>query len=301
MKTLNFSSLLCFSLVLGACSSYRAPESIESKMARYESKEKLENNIQIEAIQYKYRGRSIASTPDDQMKERYYSKLSHRSVYFLTLHNQYRELASFLPQEVSQVEICPAFHTALVDTPPTSFTHKNINYQKLALAPHALENAALYPELSLSVNDGVQFNSLQNILTQEPYKKSQFGEILLSAVELHLSQIRQELETLCQSGQSANYHIYENLLTYYGEKISAQKDSETMKMLLKTNLFVNTALINSLQQYQKQGGRSIASDEYSIEDTGVVLHKESLRRLGAEWTEDYFKTIYTKRRSLGNN
>jgi hypothetical protein len=270
-------------------------------MARYQSKEKLSNNIQISAIQYKYRGRKIASTEDDQVKARYFNKLSDKSIYFLTLHNQYQELGSFVPQRVPQVESCPRFHTALVDTPPASFANKKINYEKVDIHSEALSHLALYPELALPVRDGAHYDSLKTLLTKETHKIKSFGPLLLSAVQLRLSDIHQELESLCQTGQSPNYYIYDNLISYHADQIATEKNTKTMKILLKTNLFVNTAIIKSMHNYSQKGGRSIASFGHSNVDSAGILKKEGMRRLGAEWTDDYFKTIYTKRRTLGDN
>lgn len=304
MKTKLAIFTICTSLV-SCAGNYQRPESFESKMARFKSKSAGVNLVPDLAVSstadFKTaRTRGPASVKSSKKKD-HYTEHTNKKLYFLTLFTQYHNLSKFSGSEtVSSVNICPSFHSILVD-------HKDkfeaegfqanqrvkINFDSI-YKPEVLTDKSKhssYPELMLPVTKDSLHPNVAELISSS--KTSLTKEVVEKAINIHLEKTLEELTELCDTGASNNYYIYENLITHI-KKQGFRANETNMKVLLKTSIFSNRALIKSFEKSaSKSRGRGIASVKKSAPKE---LYTETMvGRLGVEWSESYFDSMTTNR------
>lgn len=295
---------ICTTLV-SCAGNYQRPESFESKMARFKSASAEINRVPDLQVSSKAnfktkRTRGPASVETTPKKD-HYTEHTNKKLYFLTLFTQYHNLAKFSGNETkTSINICPSFHSILVDHKDKfeaegfqANQRVNINFDAVYKPDVIADSNKLssYPELMLPVSKDSLHPNVAELISSNKTVKTK--DVVVKAINIHLEKTLDELTELCDTGASNNYYIYENLITHI--KKQGFRASETnMKVLLKTSIFSNRALIKSFEKSaSKSRGRSIAS-------IGSVAPKElytetMVNRLGVEWSESYFDSVTSDR------
>jgi hypothetical protein len=289
-----------FTVVLFAgCASnyYQRPESIDSKMQRYKSKNKNENIVPSLTVRPIHFSNQIKTTRTPASSN---SKValpqSNKKFYFLTLLGQYHSLSSYLPKQYKKKEInfCPHFHSSLVDYNENPNSQKKtsrlIDHKNLASWDSMKKfDASQYPELNLSISETEAEPRVVDIIgnEQERKKYSSPKDLVYRAMNTHLTKTYKELNTLCEYGNSANYYHYENLLGHIQRKGTQFKaNTESIQILLKSTLYSNMTLLNSFEN-NRPNGRVPASAGTTVYTN--PYHLELLNRLNAPWALNYLK------------
>ena len=277
-------------ILLGCSSHYKKPESIESKMTRFQSKDLALNRLpQIEVVNFRPTARGLASMPKENSGKSL--KYSNKKLYFLTLYRQHKEFAGYAQgyENLPEISICPSFHTTLVNYR----NKKNISMKHLRRDYRPLFNtknldASIYPELSLSTPEGI---SVKEKIKRNP--NEDVSQIVLKGVVFHRKKIHQELQELCEYGYSKNYYAYENLITKQEKERVLTANTEGIKILLKTMPFVNKFLLDSLNSSsRKKINRNIASIQKKEDDP---YYQALVQQFKTPWIKDYFQNIRQRR------
>lgn len=281
--------------LVGCAGHYRRPESFAAKMARFQPKHTNPNTVPSYEISpqipenfqvRKSRGPASVQENEDPQK----SLPTTKRLYFITLYGQYRKLGQYLEKENPPVlKHCPSFHTTLVNykenLPDAQKMSVSLEKRYGNLTP---DTVGTYPELALPLSpegsqprlyDAIKNDGIENASTN-------FNR----ALAIHLGKTYKELEELCESGTSENYYNYENLTTHIkrqGQEFGPNKGS--LKILLKTTVFSNMTLIESLKGGEKRSrGRLPASTG----NPGHEFYKNGLiDALGVQWTQSYLDKL----------
>ena len=270
-------------LTLTACGHYAPPESFESKMARYQVKKAQSQSVpEITPVDFRVSGSRMPASVSKQNKKSEDVTFSNKKLYFITLYRQYNELASFASTSTPEVTQCPSFHSAMVDfqTPSAPSVNWKAQYEANKLGDQSY--SSYYPELYLPAGDSTQGPKVLDILKKEPHNTS----IVQSAVDHHVKKIYAELAELCEYGSSDNYYAFENLHTEMQRRDIAPAGVKGMKVLLKTSLFSNKALIESLKRNAPRTNRAPAQVM-----TQTDFDYEVMKRLGVTWAQQYYQTL----------
>ncbi len=290
---------IIFSLltVVISCASYNGPESIDEKMSRYQARNKNQPTTpDMPIFHHKYISRAISSVSANEsiVLEKY----SNKRIYFLTLLHQYNQARSILNIESPKVGICPNFHTSMINNSiglNSSVKDKAVvDYGYIPFASYSKkEYYTTHPEMHLPLSHSGQHPSIVDSVVSSKEVKPDINKLVTTAYKVHLEKNYQELRTLCQNGQSRNYYVFENLITYIKSHRNFSKSAFGMKSLLKTTIFSNIALMHAFKSMIPKG-RSIASNskEYS------TFEEEIFSRLDATWTKDYFREMLRRRNAL---
>ena len=297
-----FSKLQVTSLLLllsaGCASSYRAPESVEQKIARYEPQGTKTNLVPelptAKASKAAKAGRAPASVSMEAPEETS-SDLQHsnKRLYFLTLFSQYKELDA----KGRELNICPHFHSQLVDHSESYRNQmtsvKAIPQYSAQLIENILKDETLlsqYPEFALPMTETNLRPRVIDVLAKAPVeKREELSKMELErALMIHSNKTYAELAELCEYGSSDNYYIFENMVAHMNRHKNSPQP-EQLRILLKSSLMFNHALVQSLKgQQTKAPSRAPASAETT---TGIPYTSEALKRLNAAWSQEYFKTM----------
>lgn len=286
--------------LLGCAGSYKRPESIESKMERFKSKSAQINKVPdfqvLSDVSFKRTRRGPASTAK---KKDMQTEHTNKKLYFLTLLSQYNNLSKYSSaQAVPAVNICPSFHSILVDhkekfeaegfkkNTKVNLDFKSIYSSEVYQNPKQL---SYYPELMLPVTKEEVHPTVAEYMTSN--NTANASQVMGNAINVHIGKTYDELKELCDTGASNNYYIYENLITHVKSQ-GFRANATNMKTLLKTSIFTNVALIKSFEKTAKKSrGRGLAS----VNTTKDSYTDAVVDRLGVEWSETYFDTMTSNR------
>ena len=294
-------------LVLSSCAG---PESYQQKMARYEPKSFSQNLVpDIKTGNFKFKnspkssesgpGRFPASVKEGppQTLEGKEINPTNKKLYFLTLFSQYETLKHFSAEfSAPSVSICPNFHNGLLGFKDKySRFEKNYSGIKKLTYDSAKFDDEMYlaskPELLLPLSKDTIAPKVIDIIKSSPEKMSgmAINELVNKAIEIHLAKTYSEIRELCEYGVSDNYFVYENLITHIKNN-KFEAGPQNMNTLLKTTVFSNIALINSLDKENTPArGRSIAS--VGSEEKVFPYSNEVITRMSVPWVNQYFNYI----------
>ena len=277
--------LIC-SIGLLSCSSYRAPESFQDKMARFNPKSKYTNTIpDIEINESLFSGRKMASIKRKK-KKKTFSPFSNKRLYFLTLFQQYNKLRTFSKKETSKISICPNFHTAFLDN-KNRYKQQGTIRTNFSYSSNLGEKELLnFPEMFLPLSKEDKTPRVVDLYLKDRSKN--LNGIVQEALDIHLGKTFKELTELCEYGSSDNYYAYENLATHLKSKGTFPASKSNLKILFKTTLFSNKALIKS---FSKTKGRGIASAKPDLQGT---FFENVVNRLDVDWAVDYLNSYQEK-------
>lgn len=293
MTNKKFLLLLAPTILLASCSNL---ESFDQKMARYQSRDKVENKVpEFPAVEFKSINRSIAST-DEKIAptEMNMKDVTNKKLYFQSLYDQYLSLVEFIPEKDYPVlETCPQFHSNFLESKSTQASKTSPTSLLYSYSADALKDKAYtskHPELYLPVSSDEHGPKVIDLLSSKPeLKNSEQSEIVKMALTNHLGKTYQEVKELCEHGVSQNYYIFENLMTYSKTK-GIHSNLEGVKILLKTTLFSNHALKTSLTSFKESSsGRFPASKETQKNMNNG--QEEVMKRLNVVWMKDYYQNM----------
>lgn len=275
-------------IILFGCSSiYQAPESIQEKMGRYQSRRQNPNQVPaISAIEHLHSGRSPASTEVKENKQ--LRKYSNKRLYFLALLSQYHRFQQYLPPaNGEEINLCPSFHTSYVEQisaikilseakrklslPQLNST---ITPQIMAARPYFLlpmDTQMMVPTVGEYLNASQQWNHADTALQQ--------------AIVGHAQKTLGEIKELCDSGSSDNYYIYENILASIDSGVEEEKQRiAVVKTLLKSPIFSNRLIISALDRdsraFSSRSPASAESKKHQFVD-------EISSRMKAQWVSNF--------------
>jgi hypothetical protein len=239
----------------------------------------------------KSKGRMIASAPVEKPASTY----SNRKIYFLTLLNQYNEFKMISKLDSPDIKVCPSFHTEVIENKKSSKQNihtfvdlAHLKYDFKGLMKKDAQLLSLYPELSLPLTTESLHPSIIDGL-KEP-SQEQFSEMMIKAYKIHLSKIFTELQDMCEKGQTDNFFIFENLVTYTKSHQDFKDQSSAMKSILKSSVFANMYLLKSFK-IKNALERNIASFEAELS----ALEEEVISRTDTFWVKNYFDELKMRR------
>lgn len=222
---------------------------------------------------------------------------SNRKIYFLTLLSQYYELKNLGKIESPEVTICPSFHTDVVNnvqhikkSMKNSIDFTQLKYDFNKVIHREAEYLSLYPELSLPLTSDHSHPAVFDGINEKTSKK--FPEFFKTGYSVHVAKTYKELSDLCEKGQTDNYYVFENLVTYFKSHPDFKDDKKAMKAILKSTIFANMVLIKSLNM-QVEPERKLASVDQKINYNS--FEEEILKRLEANMVRSYFETMRSRR------
>ncbi len=273
-----WNSVVVFGLFAVGCSNL---ESHQDKMKRYQPhRTNLSSSTYFSVEHFEFSNISSKRAPASMEKRDSEHALgeSNKKLYFKTLYKQYSTLLSYFPNlSKNEINSCPHFHSIYIENKGISIPTKtvNLNYDVEKLNDPKYVEA--FPELYLKI---AQDETVLDEIRKNPKK---INSKIEEALSNKLATISGEIKELCQHGVSDNYYIFENLYSHITtNKFDASK--ENLNILLKTTVFYNQALINSVNK--KQGhSRSIASDDSQLTINDVV------NRFKVDWSREYYKSL----------
>lgn len=304
----KISTLFLIILFVLSCSqTTHHPESFEQKMARYQANRPAVNSVPkllpLSHWEEQKQGRGPASVLNGEahhISEVPYAitSLSNRNFYFITLYNQYLRLQNYSQEsEFPQIQSCPSFHTGLLKTQTYRPTQLDVSYRPdPSLDWNILEREDLishFPELLLPITHEGVTPRILDALQAKRSRGEDFQGLLYTQVQssltVHLKKTYYELQELCEHGQSANYYVFENLISFAHRMGELQSSSHSMEILLKTTLMANSKLEKSLHRQShsthSRGPASIHGQEENI------FFQEMVRRLKAPWADGYMQAM----------
>lgn len=198
-------------------------------------------------------------------------ELSNRQLYFLTFYKQYLMLGELIGKD-SKVKACPSFHNVLLDY------NKDLDRKKVKLTSaikldYVKENKKLlskFPVLALPYSSR---SDLFSRLERNDWEDSQ-SELMQALKHYHEIETK-EIATLCDTGVSPSYYVYENLVSYFKNDQSFHRTRSGLKALLKVPVIANMVILDNLKQanYPKISGVNYF-DNWLIERSNFAWFKE---------------------------
>lgn len=277
---------------MSSCSSYtfKEMESIANRMGRFESKKHdslvvprlpISKTAIIASKEVRYPA-SVSSN----RKVKLVQGFNNKKLYFSTMIQQYVKLQSYTEQHAPQITSCPHFHTTFLKLQEGHIV-SSVNKQKWDKHYSSIATQDLVahnPELALPATyntHGPRVIDITDVSKKDSVQK---------ALSIYLKKMHRELDQLCQSGTTDNYYTFENL--YSSQEISlASASPQSIKVLLKTPVYLNEMLIKSLSKTSKKTiSRRIASTEKS-RTHNMDIFSEVNKRFKTAWFNTYINQL----------
>jgi hypothetical protein len=274
-------TLISIQLLNSCASGLQRPESIAEKMKRYKSKIGQVNAVpEIPLVQEQWVQSSRAPASIGPLASSQKVNYSNKKMYFFTLWLQYKTLKKFTKQDnAPQINSCPKFHTSMVGEQWES-QMKAGDFNKIKWKNLQQQDISYFPEVHLPTTRNHTLptvkDSFKDVKFNDEYQKT-----VDTAFENHLAKMFVELKELCEHGSSYNYYAFENLLTHTKQH-TLMANNENMDRLLKTSIFSNHLIIESLRKKNSQ-------DKYDM------MIREINNRIGGQWVNAYFDYYREKR------
>jgi hypothetical protein len=259
-------------LALVSCGSYQLSsiegvERVKLTQKRYEKPQ-----FYLKKFKPNKQSRSIASVADEVI-------VSNKRAYFLSLWKQYQSF-----QKVTNVsdgiQSCPQFHNDLIVHKKSLINSTNMkksfNFSDVIVNS---VNITSYPVLSLPYKrtDVYQYLSKKNA-----WEKS--DEIVKTALIDHQNKMKQEIELMCEYGESRDYYVYENMISYYKSNEAFIYSYESLPAVMKIPVVSNMFLLDSLA---KRNGEMSA------------FENSLLTKMNIPWFKNYLYEVSLTRNNKG--
>lgn len=268
-----------------ACSLFSPPKKVDEKGG-------LMPDFYVFQDFKKVKGRSIASSE----VEKPVSAFSNRKIYFLTLLSQYQELKMITRIDSPDIKVCPSFHTEVLDNKKVSKPSSkvfvdlaHVNYDFNGLMKKDGDYLSLFPELSLPLTTEALHPSVIDSLNEGNQKH--FSEMLVKAYKIHLGKVYTELNDMCEKGQTDNFYIFENLVSYTKSHPDFKDQKAAMNSVLKSSVFANMYILKSLK-IKHALERNVAS---TTQNELSNFEEEVLSRTDTFWVKNYFDELKLRR------
>ena len=275
---MGFSLVGCSSLVEMDSSELSQVERIQIDQNTYEKPQ-----FYIKDFKFSKAGRSIASAaPIDGSDTAV--KLSNRQLYFLTFYKQYKTLGKILKQKDS-IKSCPSFHNVVLGNEKSLEDFQNIysfNVQLETLKASRTE-VVNHPVLAMPYSNKTDLFSV--------LVKSNFEDVsqnVETALTHYYSNQKKEIETLCDTGVSPGYYIYENLVNYFKNDSEFHATKEGLMALLKVPVISNMIIVDNL----------VRADKEQFSSSATQFENSLLSRSKVTWFKQYRESVKRARRKL---
>ncbi len=301
MKNHKLLVLTAVTFTAVGCSSYRHPESIDAKMARFMPRDTNPNTVPklpVPEIAHSSRtpasvGKENSSQIEDNSNEQ--ENLSHKRLYFMGLYQQYRTLGSYISgEDIPEIQHCPSFHTTLLNgkTAYRGHSKNQIDFEQ-RYSSITEDKKSFYPELALPVETSPNSSTLAEVLNEEGLDKNVAFQ---QALKVHLTKTYKELEELCDSGSSSNFYNYENLTRHIKSNQGHYSQSTaSLKTLVKTTIFSNMALIESLESSSHKSAARGPASASTAKKWENLYQEHMMKDLNVTWAKQYLKKAMTQR------
>lgn len=233
MKKIN---LIVFTVFVAGCASINNEVGVKGL-------EPIKSSVSSNLVYFndyqpqKNRGRAPASQIKQTVPE-----LSNRQIYFLSFYRQYLKLEQSLGME-AKTDNCPSFHQVVIEykkelEAPFDGSVEGHDYRSVEAN---MSNLGFYPVLALQSGNN---DPLWRNMAASDWKDS--NGMLKTALVTHHEDMQTELKQLCDSGVSAGYYVYENLVTYFKEYKEFHYSKEGLKALLKVPTLANMLMLDNL-------------------------------------------------------
>ena len=296
-KTVSILVIATAAVSVSSCSSgysYRRPESVNEKIDRYQSRNKNANEVpEVKVQDYAFdtgkRNRGPASVKIESSIDKGLNQYNNKRLYFLTLFSQYQEIGKYSSaKNLKTLNHCPSFHTSYLNFKETNTITKSGSGYKLPFKDLSTisntKKMTNYPEFYLPMSNSSILPRAIDIVGKSGVTISQVTGSIQKAIDIHVSKTYSELNELCDTGTSANYYTYENLITHIKTRDKLSPNKVGLQTLVKTTLFSNMTIVKSMTKHQKKKSRSIAS--FAKKQS---YGSEVMKRLEVPWAEGYFK------------
>jgi hypothetical protein len=221
--------------LLASCGSYQlnSIDGVERVSINQESYAKPQ--FYVKKYKPSKASRSIASAQDGL-------DISNKKAYFLSLYKQHVEFSQIA--DVShKINSCPQFHNDLL-TYEDELSNKQISKTNLDFREVLIDKSKVtsYPVLSLPYKNTDLYSYIE-----DNNKWDQSEQIALSAIKSYTSGIRKEIETMCEFGNSNDYYIFENMISYYRNNQDFIYSFQALPSVLKVSPIANIFLLESLK------------------------------------------------------
>lgn len=231
--------------ILSACASFHQTLVDISGIERVEIEQDNYTRPQfyVEEFKFSKNSREIASAsvPEEH--------LSNRQLYFLSFYKQYLTLGKLL-NEKQMITSCPSFHNVMVNYQDElkAQVEDYTTEIDLSLVKKNERFVSYFPVLALPYTAK---SDLYSYLVNEKWEDT--DEHLLTALKNYYEIEKNELSTLCDTGVSPGYYVYENLVSYFKGDDSFHRTQDGLKALLKVPVIANMLILDNLksQSYPK--------------------------------------------------
>ncbi len=280
---MKYLSYLAFLTLLFACSL-----TSEKEFMAYERVDKEEvasgmPNFYLMEHQFSKTSRAPASA-----KKSHLSHVSNRKLYFLTLYSQHLWFSEVLSRE-NELNYCPSFHHEVVSH-SQKITSMRALYSGAYLKEQKIEqidsrSLAYFPEYALQVDGSREVADVS-----ESYVK----DFMKRGLNRHYEKNLHELKELCETGRSDNYYIFENLSRHLNDHPEFHASHDALKALLKTPIFANMLLFQSMLGDRIALPQAINSFPFNVYND---FEEEVVSRTRVNWIKGYFVALKSKRAS----
>lgn len=276
--SLGFSLIGCSSLVEMDSPELSHVERVQIDQSSYEKPQ-----FYIKDFKFSKGSRSIASAAPIDGSETSV-QLSNRQLYFLTFYKQYKTLGKILKQE-DTLNSCPSFHNVVLGNEKSLEDFQNIYSLNVELKglKTSREEVVNHPVLAIPYSSQTDLFSV--------LVKSNFEDVPRSvetALGHYYSTQKKEIETLCDTGVSPGYYIYENLVNYFKNDSDFHATKEGLMALLKVPVISNMIIVDNLVQADKEQFLSNTSQ----------FENSLLQRSKVTWFKQYRESVIRARRKL---
>lgn len=239
MKRILFSGL---TLLLVSCGTYQISsiKGVERVKLTQDSYEKPQ--FYLKKFKPNKRSRSIASLVEADSRV----NLSNKRAYFLSLWKQYKSFQKVTGVE-QVIDSCPQFHNDLIvfnqSVNKTLPMKKSFNFSDVLVNA---QNITSYPALSLPYKSTDVY---QYLITNQAWSKS--SDVVREALVVHQQKTKKEIELMCEHGESRDYYIYENMISYYRSNESFIYSYDSLPAVMKIPVVSNIFLLDSLSSKNK--------------------------------------------------
>jgi hypothetical protein len=207
-----------------------------------------------------------AEITEEELKdeiEKEETKIAEERLYFLSLYAQLKTMQKISYNSDHHVRSCPAFHTDFIENQNQESTHLS-NAAKISKP--SVNDASLYPFISLMKTNK------QNIHN------------IMSSFELVKIKTFNEINELCERGQTDQMFVYLNLQDHLHQNKDFRFTREAVSAMVKIPVFENIFFLGTLYENERFSPYVLSSSE-----------KEMISRMRGEVLTHYIDFVYTQR------
>lgn len=267
----GFSLIGCSSLVEMDSKELGAIERIKIDQDNYEKPQ-----FYINEFKFSKASRSIASSaPVDGSPIQ--SNLSNRQLYFLTFYKQYKTIGKILKVE-DNFKSCPSFHNVVLDNQKSLNEFQDIYTFDVELSSlkTTREDVVHHPVLAIPYS---QKTDLFSVLVKNNFEN--IPQNVEAALSHYYSSQKKEIETLCDTGVSPGYYIYENLVSYFKNDNEFHGTKDGLIALLKVPVISNMIIVDNL----------VSPDNKSFLSGASYFENSLLKRSSVTWFKQYRESV----------